>query len=509
MKDFMIPEGLDLKAFVKKAKINYEKNHGISEGFIAYVLDSIYKSTILKREETDKVTDEDFSIEPRYAYLNTKVLKNGNSNYQNSMNCLISENVIVSDNFYIPKTKAYGYRLSEEYEFGRFNLVQYNFDIYSKCMNSKDEVVKKFINKRSFNEKLKAKRNYLFAPYVNNVIKIDERLAKSIIENYYENLKAKFNPDLSEFENINQEDYILKMERSKIRQFQIIDLIGMGKYNYDTPFDEFGQRFHTLISQLKKEARRALTFEGQRLISIDIKNSQPYCLIALLDPKFYEKRQKSIKSTLFSLCPNLFHAIEHTHIPLMLLKNFNKFRNEIDNYIEVVTEGRLYETLMCDGMDRDLAKETILKLFYRRFYNSEAGDPIPFKLTLNEKKIYDIFPNILTLMYNLKDVRNDEFECKFDKNGKGYKKFIGFKHFSSLMQRFESNLVLDRICRRLYARIPEATPITIHDCIIVPQQYRSRARMIIQNECRRIVGYSPKLDIEILNKKVKCEVEVV
>ncbi|MFR1445798.1 hypothetical protein ACLUYJ_19770, partial [Acinetobacter baumannii] len=53
-------------------------------------------------------------------------------------------------------------------------------------------------------------------------------------------------------------------------------------------FSGKGHRFYNPISNLKRELRNYLTYEGKGLVSIDIKNSQPYFSILLHQPAFWE-----------------------------------------------------------------------------------------------------------------------------------------------------------------------------------------------------------------------------
>jgi hypothetical protein len=46
-------------------------------------------------------------------------------------------------------------------------------------------------------------------------------------------------------------------------------------------------RFHSNLTCMKSIYRNLLTYDGQKLVSIDIKNSQPYLSTKLLDPKFW------------------------------------------------------------------------------------------------------------------------------------------------------------------------------------------------------------------------------
>jgi hypothetical protein len=60
-----------------------------------------------------------------------------------------------------------------------------------------------------------------------------------------------------------------------------LQIIGDGLWRFNSR-DTFGWRFHSNLTRLKTEARRALRVNGRPLVEIDIKNSQPLFLAKLL-----------------------------------------------------------------------------------------------------------------------------------------------------------------------------------------------------------------------------------
>lgn len=51
--------------------------------------------------------------------------------------------------------------------------------------------------------------------------------------------------------------------------------------------DETGNRLHSPLTRMKKELRHFLGYKGQRLISLDIKNCQPFCSLVLFERSFW------------------------------------------------------------------------------------------------------------------------------------------------------------------------------------------------------------------------------
>jgi hypothetical protein len=51
--------------------------------------------------------------------------------------------------------------------------------------------------------------------------------------------------------------------------------------------DNSGHRLHSPLTQMKKEFRYFLSYEGEKLVSLDLRNSQPFLSTVLLDPDFW------------------------------------------------------------------------------------------------------------------------------------------------------------------------------------------------------------------------------
>lgn len=82
----------------------------------------------------------------------------------------------------------------------------------------------------------------------------------------------------------------------------MIDKIKRGEY-FQTGVDKTAGRFHSFLTRIKKELRSSITYKDQKLIAVDIKNSQPFDLIAILDP--YVFCNNSIDLKIFGYNDNL------------------------------------------------------------------------------------------------------------------------------------------------------------------------------------------------------------
>ncbi len=71
-----------------------------------------------------------------------------------------------------------------------------------------------------------------------------------------------------------------------------------------------------------------------------------------------------------------------------------------------------------------------------------------------------------------------------------------YKYLSILLQRIESYLFIDVICKRIAKKYPEATIIPIHDSIATTNDYVDIFSSIISEELEIATGYKPNLKLE-------------
>jgi hypothetical protein len=151
---------------------------------------------------------------------------------------------------------------------------------------------------------------------------------------------------------------------------------------------------------------------------------------------------------------------------------------DIKRYIELVTNGRLYEYLAREikdelGMEfnsRKALKEVIFTVLFTA--NQFIGQP-----EAGPKRVFkDRFPTVYKIFSRIK---------KRDK-----------KDLPKLLQRIESHIVLDRICKRIAQEKPRLPIFTIHDCVITTVGNEEYVDSIMREFLSLYIGYQPSLKIE-------------
>ncbi len=172
-----------------------------------------------------------------------------------------------TDNLIIPGEKSRGYRYTIQYQ-TKVKEVEY-----------KDFVFENNLRNRIYYKKRSLKGPKYLNKFYNDKLKIDEK-ALEINEEIY---KLKINND-----NLLDYDYKNKKMKNPLKQrntaFKAI--MKIKNVEHKNTRDKTSKRYHTILSRINSIYRNFITYDGKQLISIDLKNSQPYFSTRILDYKF-------------------------------------------------------------------------------------------------------------------------------------------------------------------------------------------------------------------------------
>lgn len=209
--------------------------------------------------------------------------------------------------------------------------------------------------------------------------------------------------------------------------------------------DDYG-RVHTNVSLLKGSLRKFLRYEGKKLFNVDIVNSQP--LILLLIPIL----SNTIRCT-FSSCP-----------PEQL---------DIFKYKELVENGQLYDYLISNqGFDDYLVEQN-------KEYDKNKFKETFFREIFFGRKVsglfWELFPSVANIIANIK--KDD------------------YRSLAWMMQRAESDLIINKVCRRLMVEHPKCFISTIHDSILTTEENVDKIKIVMLEEFKKL-GLLPSIRIE-------------
>lgn len=261
-----------------------------------------------------------------------------------------------------------------------------------------------------------------------------------------------------------------------------LSILKMKNKDHSINIDKKGNRLHSHLTNCPKLLRNYITIGGQNLVSIDIKNSQPYMLLALLSPNNFKK--KSDTSNPHLTIPTTL--LSTRNIPSIILGHSSVilYSKEFQEYKKLVTKGKIYDEFVKltkidkKELDNGFSKREIVKFrFMLCFYSANSANSQGMKTLFRSK-----FPKIYALMCDLK--------------GKDH------TTLSILLQRVESILILDKICGRISSEFPKIPLLTIHDSILTIPKYVDQVVKVINEETKKYIGIEPMLSIEECSPRI-------
>jgi len=281
------------------------------------------------------------------------------------------------------------------------------------------------------------------------------------------------------------QDYIFGTDRRKDPERQYYHARMMLEYfrNQEYPFyvDEKGKRAHTIITRSNALIRKYISFQGQPLVSVDLKNSQPYLLLCLTNSQLFSKKKTKNQQTTRPSIPS--SVINPLFISSIMLGHSSEIFTSIEfqEYKNLVSSGNIYEffedklaikdkELRAGLTKRDIIKYRMMLCLYSKNGGYSGGLKTVFK---------KYFPKLYGLICELKNTKHNTLAI--------------------LLQRIESHLILDVICKRISEERPTLPLFTIHDCIVTTVGNEQYVAAVIKEEMEKFVGVPPMVSFDYWN----------
>ncbi|KPH14982.1 hypothetical protein [Chryseobacterium sp. ERMR1:04] len=228
-------------------------------------------------------------------------------------------------------------------------------------------------------------------------------------------------------------------------------------------------RLHTNLTNMPSKFRPYLTYYGENIQSLDIKNSQPYFMVLVLESLSNSKIIEIISKVFGS--DNIGTMLQK----LQQITSSKAFQEEFIPLKKAVLTGEFYEFLMPLFPD---IKPDHDGVFRKKFYNSDTGKAevkdFPTKRDLMKKltlqilytplkkpsKEYLIFKQYFPLLCECIEI----FKTTSDEKD-------SFKLFPKLLQQVESDCVIDTITKQIAEMNPDMPLWTIHDSFCTTQSW--------------------------------------
>ncbi|MFZ1516618.1 MAG: hypothetical protein WAT21_14510 [Saprospiraceae bacterium] len=477
-----IPINLEIRGLIRESPIPVKlcsDSLNQQADKVAYLISKVIDRQALKKQN---------QLGVEYVRMNSKIMQKAIRDYDIYLNWMVENGILDCDPKYVPGEHSRGYKLGIKYQLKgiKNHVITYpvlvkrlkngNIDTHSKQRYPKllqDLQSLTIENYKGLIEETNIGK-YRKLAFISSKADIDEEIGRRGKKSLFFGMYEKKLKNAIHQRAINKIS-IWQNALSKIHEKQFY-------FNQDkTSF-----RLHTSAVSVKKELRKHLRVNGERLIACDIKNSQPYFSVGLfLNPK---KFKNLVLGQIIHYQGTELDWV-YKGVTNMLVKF--QSRDLLDStlkYIDLVSTGKFYE-FMADELHnltnkpwtREAAKWEVFKVFF---------NPPRYKNLEGRKVLKKHFPEVLrffTLInYGFKMTKGQT------KNLSNYKG----NSFARILQRMESQTVLDLICVDLKERYPNIPLITLHDGIAttVGNQYLVKESMesILEQE----VGIKGIVEIE-------------
>ena len=426
-----------------------------------------------------------------YTILHSKILQLYIHEYKKYLDYLYQNNFIKIDSKYIRSQRSKAYKIENKY-----------VDVV-KSIYIQSTPLSKQIKRKRYLSKKQNTRQYGYLRKWMDGLEINTNQALDFLEALRD----------YRIENPSARTWDAKNNRYKdpLNQYNIGYMTVKHLENNEIYFhvDNTVGRLHTNLTNIQSDLRHFITWKGQKLVNIDISNSQPYISCKLFSNSFYKtdneklNLQESIKKLIKieSQEINKHKTKKHSKTKsqkanknlkeiynnyLMLAKTIQPtdIQDDTKRYIDLVKQGQLYDFLQDSfskklGIQKHSRKEVKASVFQVLFTDNRFIG----QMNAAPKRLFkELFPNVYRVFAEYK--RKDA------------------SFLPRLLQHLEATLILDIICKRISEERPDVPLFTIHDSITTTIPNVEYVKEVMTEELTRHVGIRPNLKTEYWNPSV-------
>ncbi len=472
MRHYMyVPENLDLDEILELHE--FKNIPAFHKDNMMYILNLIAE---IPSRNKDLVTEDG------YTPINADLLRRWiGRHYLPYLNYLVNAGVIESNNQYLPGKKSIGYRYTSLYNVGVVKKLVTDLTLYNKLNNlhMPDPFPGVVPDNPQENAETGAVDTSVYQPadkwYRSGLIQINPDLANAYISALCDYKLSGDGTERWDSETAGDGTLNFKNPMVQYRGSQInIDKIAAGRFYQH--YDDNIYRYHSAITQCKRELRNAITIDGKEVTTIDLSNSQPTLLTLTVNYNFWTATE-GFKVTDISYLgiENMFTSSNFTSFINMCrnAQHNEDMRSEILEFVRLVSSGEFYsafrvrlQTSLGRHYEDDKAVKpllfTVLFTSNRYLGQPEAAPKRVFK---------EWFPNVYELTSAIK-VRDSA-------------------NLAILLQRIESYIMFNKIVARIAREEPELPFIPIHDSIATIRGNEDYVERVMSEELTSCLGFMP------------------
>ena len=469
MEKLRVPDELKMSKLLE----NYPADDiaGFHKDKVYFICDSIYRGMQKLGEDMVHPDKKDQYFVPLHSEILRKVF--GGNCYKGILLWMECAGIIIPDGKWEAK------RVSQGYKFVDYFLDCHTTWITVTCSTLLSKEVRNYIEKKLHFQPAVAKR--LEKWFDKDRLQIDAPKAHELNDAL----------EAAEKASTHNEKKIRQAHITAIANQNKIDNIVSGNYLFEQ--DEFGYRLHTVISQLPKEFRSLISYDGMPMVEIDLSCSQLFFSTFLLDYRHWKfKNSKPFHKELWNKVSIIDNKNNNNLNTIMYINSLESSYGkgfQQHTFFKTSCEGLIYDTVVAKldeqnffaenfdfAQKRKRVKKVLLQQLFANQFDKEHGGLFCNKNRPILEAFTALYPEVVYIYSQIKE---------------GH-----YKDLCKLLQRIESIAMQHFVCKRLQADHPNVPIFTLHDCIVTTQGNEQLVRQVMEDGIRQYVGYVPEMKIK-------------
>lgn len=467
-----VPENLELDMILEQHE--YIHIPAFHKDNLMYILNLIAELPSLYKDRVN---------EDGYVSINADLLRKWiGRNYLLYLNLLIEAGIIESDNHYQTGKKSIGYKYTSHYNVGVIKKLVTDATLHNKLdeyylqnpFPREQEVANDSeISVGSVNIAVYEPANKW---YRSGLIGIDHELANAYnaaMRDFKLQGDGRSRWDY-EITSDGEVKYKNPMMQYRCAQISICKIVAGSYFQH---YDDNIFRYHSVITQCKREIRNTITINGQPVIAIDLSNSQPTLLTLVLNHNFWTAAEGFKAADIPYLgIQDMFKTESQFALFIKMCRNAHNNENtriEIQEFVRLVSTGEFYSAFrlrlqeklgITIASDKDVKPMLFTVLFTsNHFISHPAAAP---------KRVFqEWFPTVYDLTKRIKSKAPNNLPI--------------------LLQRLESYIMFNRIVARIARERPDLPFIPIHDSIAAINGEEGYIEQVMSEELTACLGFTP------------------
>jgi len=464
---WVIPNGLQISLLLELYPPIFKKKK-IKIDVFYFIIDLITARTY-------KSSNEEFN---EFVDIHSDYFNSFHHDYKEYIQYLKDHQIIETD-YYIPEEKSYGYSI---------HLGYIDFECPFIEIPISDNVIKQKIESNQFYKTL-------FSPAATSYHHLSKWFNSSLVINSGKAIRKikKMYQDIEDNKDQYTSRQLIKAKNRLLKNLNVIQELKTKNFYCD--IDNNIGRFHSNLTNLKKELRNYITYEGRKLVNIDIRNSQPFLSTCLFRTEFWDRNHSGLNIYKIPTALNIIDGyVISKHDVKTYGMNAYEHIDELMNRVNVYTMSVTFLLKKLNKEPNDYISFSFSKFFYKKVFNKIYPGK-PFVKNLAKKSFYQfIYSSNQQNYWEEKQLISEAFPIATE-----LFEFIKQKDYvllSHIMQRLESILMIELISRRIAAEKPHLPFFTVHDSIATFPEEVPYVKQVIKEEFNRYLEIVPKLSLE-------------